>query len=549
MTIPESFTELKKHQFTASEIRGIILVLIGFGTLLFYYNWWLEDVRYLSAWLYLLFPIAFAYSSIQIFGNWVLYLATHHRHLPPADLLNPLSVDVYVTAYKEDPKLIERCLSAAVAMRGDHETYLLDDGRDPALAEMAAAYGAHYLTRTDNKHAKAGNINAALPRTNGDIIVIFDIDHAPYPDFLERTIPHFNDPTIGFVQVMLTFINDSDGWVARSAAETSEDFYNPTSIGADGLNGASLIGTNALIRRKALDSIGGYQPGLAEDLATSITIHAAKWRSVYVHEPLAPGYAPPDLVAWFTQQLKWARGVFDMLLTAYPRYFPNLNPGQRLAYIVRMTYYWAGPFFLLHLITTTAALLWPTDTVIHAYQDYLIHFTPMALMTLVIRTLALRRWRHPSLQTSFQWKPIALVFATWPIYTVAWVMAVLRVPLKFRPTPKSHSGNFQPVWLVPQFASVLLLLLGILIAIVSGNGFAYPLVLLVAAGQLLPQLALFMLLAVRWLKRLVRSYIIAPMPQTTPMLPSRPQGIPIALPSRWDSNIATSEISAHEHAR
>src|SRR5690606_40688904 len=61
----------------------------------------------------------------------------------------------------------------------------------------------------------------------------------------------------------------------------------------------------ALIRRTALESINGYQPGLAEDLATSLQLQAAGWHSVYVPHPLAPGLAPPDLAAWFVQQFKW----------------------------------------------------------------------------------------------------------------------------------------------------------------------------------------------------------------------------------------------------
>jgi cellulose synthase (UDP-forming) len=217
------------------------------------------------------------------------------------------TVDVFVTACGEDPHLIERCLNAACHIDGEHRAWLLDDGADPRLAQMAERLGAGYLTRPDRKDAKAGNINAALVRTTGDVVVIFDIDHVPVPGFLEQTLLFFENPRVGFVQVMLTFSNAQESWVARAAIESSRDFYSATSVGADGVRGATLVGSNALIRRKALESIGGYQPGLAEDLATSMALHAAKWGSVYLRRPLAPGLAPPDLAAWFTQQLKWSR--------------------------------------------------------------------------------------------------------------------------------------------------------------------------------------------------------------------------------------------------
>jgi len=85
----------------------------------------------------------------------------------------------------------------------------------------------------------------------------------PEPSFLERSLGPFADSQMGFVQVMLTFANTEHSWVADAAIETSLEFYNPTSLGADRIGGATLMGSNALIRRAALESIGGYQPGLA----------------------------------------------------------------------------------------------------------------------------------------------------------------------------------------------------------------------------------------------------------------------------------------------
>lgn len=480
-----------KHRLSMSEIRGIILVILGVSALVFYYRWWFMEERLTSPWLVVGFIVALFYGGIQLMGNWLMYLATHYSSKASLQPVDNLSVDVFVTACGEEHALIERALLACCAMRGQHKTWLLDDGHDPVLARLAEQLGVGYLTRQERKHAKAGNINAALARTNGDIVVIFDIDHAPKPNFLERSLSHFADPEIGFVQVMLTFENDQDGWVAQAAAETSYDFYNPTSIGADGVKSATLIGTNALIRREALNSIGGYQPGLAEDLETSIALHAAGWRSAYVSEPLAPGYAPPDLAAWFTQQFKWARGVFESLLTAYPRYFSRLRSGQRLFYPVRMTYYWVGLITCIHLWVTLIALLGGNSNFLAAFQQYLIHFLPLSGMALIIRILALRRWRHWSLRNNLQGNPIALVYATWPIYTLAWFMALLRIPLGFRPTPKTHTGSLNVVWLAPQFVSFLFLIFGLLYHLFSYGGPLYLLVLAFACAQAVPQVLFF----------------------------------------------------------
>ncbi len=482
-------TKNRKGRLSASEIRGIALVIIGVTALLFYYRWWFVEGRLASPWLLLGFLIALIYTSIQILGNWLLYLATHHRHTtncPPG--AQDLTVDVFVTACGEEHALVQRALAAACTMRGTHNTWLLDDGHDPALAQLAKQLGAGYLTRNGRHDAKAGNINAALAQTEGDIVVIFDIDHAPKADFLERTLGCFADPTIGFVQVMLTFENQQDGWVAQAAADSSLDFYNPTAIGTDGMQSATLVGSNALIRRPALDSIGGYHPGLAEDLATSIAMHATGWHSVYVAEPLAPGYAPPDMAAWFTQQLKWARGVFELLLTAYPRNFSQLQTGQKISYAVRMTYYWIGPVVGIHLFLTLFTLLNGSEEALVTYQQYLLHLFPLTAITLIIRQLALHRWRHASLKYNLQWKAMALVFATWPIYTVAWIMAILRAPLRFRPTPKTSSGALRPAWLGPQLVTTFLLTIGLVASLWHADSREFGLVYGFALAQIAAQL-------------------------------------------------------------
>jgi cellulose synthase/poly-beta-1,6-N-acetylglucosamine synthase-like glycosyltransferase len=428
-----------------------------------------------------------------------------------------LTVDVFVTACNEEYEMVERSLTAACAMAGPHKTWLLDDGSDPALAKLAGSLGAGYLTRDNRKDAKAGNVNAALARTQGDIVVIFDIDHIPEPDFLQRTLGFFADSAVGFIQVMPTFYNIQRGWVARAATETSFDFYNPTSRGMDAFYSATKMGTNSLIRRAALESIGGYQPGLAEDLATSIALHAAGWRSRYVAEPLAPGLAPPDLTAWLTQQFKWARGVFEILVITYPAVFSRLNWGQRLSYAVRTTNYLLGPVIFIHLALVIAVLFAGIASTSTALQQYLFYMTPLVLIELLIRQLALRRWRHPSVYTGPLWRATVLVFVTWPIYTLAWLMALLRVPLSFRPTPKSSQGRLNSLWLLPQLASAVLLVGGVIYSVTTMEEYSsYLLLYFVAVCFAIPQLGLIRPL----LRPILVDFGLTEVPAPGPTLPN-----------------------------
>ncbi|MEP6773971.1 MAG: glycosyltransferase [Chloroflexota bacterium] len=499
-TSTKSFRPANSSDNRTSIVTLRVLIALGLLALLYYYSWWANFPGVVSPWLEM--PISFAwpwrimmlalttiYCTAQLLGNWMLYLTAYKRPATPAPTRS-FTVDIFVTAYNEPFALIKRSLSAACRMRGAHNTWLLDDGNDPMLALLAKQLGAGYLTRTGHKYAKAGNVNAALARTRGEIVVIFDADHAPECDFLEKTLGYFNDPSIGFVQVMLTFSNAKQSWLARAANETSLDYYNPTSLGADGVGGTTLVGSNALIRRKALASIGGYQPGLAEDLATSIALHAGGWHSVYVAEPLAPGMAPPDAAAWFTQQFKWSRGVFELLLTSYPRYFSRLTWGMRLSYAVRMTYYWIGLPVALHIILTIALLMNGTPTGWATFEQYLLHVLPLGLIYLLIRQVALRRYRHPLVVAGLLWRAIVLVYATWPIYTLSWIMAVFRIPLGFRMTPKTAAGALNPLWILPQLVTLLLLGGGAIYLLVGLDDYRAALLLACAVIQCLPMVGL-----------------------------------------------------------
>ena len=143
-----------------------VSLLLGVIALLYYFSWWLDEWLFRWPALILIFLLALLYAGMQLVSNWVLYLVVSRpRATPSYPALT--TVDVFVTASGEPYAMVEACLSAACAMRGDHCTWLLDDGADPALALLADRLGAGYLTRTERTHAKAGNLNAALSRTKG----------------------------------------------------------------------------------------------------------------------------------------------------------------------------------------------------------------------------------------------------------------------------------------------------------------------------------------------------------------------------------------------
>src|SRR6266498_4800291 len=118
--------------------RWLIRIAVGMGiaALFYYFSWWFVDRRFASLWYLFLMVLAVFYSGMQLVGNWLLYLVAAHPD-PPYAYPTGLSVDVFVTSCGEAHRLIKHALVAACKMRGQHCTWLLDDGSDPKLAELA----------------------------------------------------------------------------------------------------------------------------------------------------------------------------------------------------------------------------------------------------------------------------------------------------------------------------------------------------------------------------------------------------------------------------
>jgi len=109
------------------------------------------------------------------------------------------SVDVYVCTYDESVAVLHATLAGCRAIRYSHTTWLLDDGRRPEMEVLAREMGARYVTRPDSAHAKAGNINHALTKTDGELVLALDADDVPMPDILDRTVGYFDDPELALV--------------------------------------------------------------------------------------------------------------------------------------------------------------------------------------------------------------------------------------------------------------------------------------------------------------------------------------------------------------
>jgi cellulose synthase (UDP-forming) len=269
------------------------------------------------------------------------------------------SVDVYICTYDEPPAVLEATLAGCELMSYPHTTWLLDDGARPEIAALADSWGARYVTRPDKEHAKAGNINHALPRSDGDFVLVLDADHVPLPDALDTLVGYFEDPEVALVQTPHDFSNHDSIQHYDLGRHEQSVFFSAICVGKDRHNGSFWCGWGALIRREALLSIGGVATDtIAEDFHTTIKLHRRGWRTHYDDRIVAQGRAPHDLAAYLLQRDRWARGNLAVFTTAEsPLRANGLSASQRLSYLASLASYLAGPMRLL-MLAILAAVLW-----------------------------------------------------------------------------------------------------------------------------------------------------------------------------------------------
>lgn len=378
------------------------------------------------------------------------------------------SVDVYICTYDEAPAVLEATLAGCALMSYPHTTWLLDDGARPEIAELAREWGARYMTRADKSHAKAGNINHALPLTDGELVLVLDADHVPMPDALDTMVGYFEDPEVALVQTPHDFSNHDSIQHYDFGRHEQSVFFSAICLGKDNHDAAFWCGSCALIRREALLSIGGVATDtIAEDFHTTIKLHRRGWRTHYDDRIIAQGRAPHDLAAYLLQRDRWARGNLAVFTTPEsPLRARELTAGQRMSYLTSLLSYLAGPMRLL-MVLVLATVLWTGALPLRIAPLALVTLWAPATVLMVLAGSALSRGCQSSGEATHY------ELCTAEIFTRALRCVVLPGRANFRVTPKEgvDRGGWEAV---RQFRALLvlavLLALGVVLRILEDAG-------------------------------------------------------------------------------
>jgi cellulose synthase (UDP-forming) len=297
---------------------------------------------FFSLGLFFLEMLMLASSTLQLF----LMLRMKNRRREADLLANQVldgsfqpSVDILIPTYDEPVFILRRTIIGCQAIEyANKKIYLLDDTRRTEVKQMAAELGCEYMTRPDNRYAKAGNLNHAIAKTNSELIVVFDADFVPTQNFLTRTVGFFQDENVALVQTPQSFYNTDP--IARNLGlenvltPEEEVFYRQIQPIRDGAGSIICSGTSFVVRRRALEAVGGFvTDSLSEDYFTGIRLSAKGYRLVYLDEKLSAGLAAENISAHAIQRLRWARGTLQaFFIKANPLTIPGLRPIQRLAH-------------------------------------------------------------------------------------------------------------------------------------------------------------------------------------------------------------------------
>jgi cellulose synthase (UDP-forming) len=362
----------------------------------------------------------------------------------PADLACWPSVDLLIPTYNEDLEVVRNTVYAALGIDWPADKlriYILDDGKRGSFRRFADEVGVGYITRSDNRHAKAGNLNHALTRIDGELVAIFDCDHVPVRSFLQLTAGWFlRDPRLALVQTPHHFFSpdpfERNLGVFRRMPNEGELFYGLVQDGNDLWNAAFFCGSCALLRRAALDAIGGFAvETVTEDAHTALRLHRHGWNSAYLRIPQAAGLATESLSAHIGQRIRWARGMAQIFRTDNPLLGRGLRPLQRLCYANAMLHFLAGLPRLVFLTAPLAFLL------LHAYIIY----APAAMIVLqVLPHVVLASLANARLQGAYRRSFWGEVYETVLAWYIAWpTAAALLAPSKgkFNVTAKGGLMN------------------------------------------------------------------------------------------------------------
>ena len=370
---------------TPGRLTTLAMIVLSISASSRYMYWRVTDTVGFTNWVDACFGFGLLLAELYAFlvlliGYFQTAWPLQRRPVPmPQDVDTWPSVDVFIPTYNEPLEVVKQTVFSAMQMDWPKDrlhVYVLDDGRREEFRDFCEELGVGYLTRDNNAHAKAGNINAALAVTGSDYVAIFDCDHIPTRSFLQICMGWFiRDPKLAMLQTPHHFFSpdpfEKNLDTFHAMPNEGELFYGIVQDGNDLWNAAFFCGSCAVIKRAPLLEIGGVAvETVTEDAHTALKLSRHGYNTAYLALPQAAGLATESLSAHVGQRIRWARGMAQICRVDNPLFGPGLKLGQRLCYFNAMLHFFYGLprlvfltaplaylFFSAHVFQATAAMI------------------------------------------------------------------------------------------------------------------------------------------------------------------------------------------------
>src|SRR3989442_7629766 len=189
---------------------------------------------------------------------------------------------------------------------------------------------------------KAGALNEATRRLppEAEVVGIVDADYAVEPQWLRAVAGYFVDPRVAFVQTPQHYRDWRDDRYLRGLFYSYKYFFDLTMPARAHRNAIIFAGTMGLIRRSALEEIGGWNPDVVtEDAEASLRILARGHAVVYVPRAYGQGLMPLSFDGLKKQRFRWALGGVQILRLHWrrllqPGHGEGLTVAQRIHYLL-----------------------------------------------------------------------------------------------------------------------------------------------------------------------------------------------------------------------
>lgn len=425
--------------------------------------------------LFLLFIFLYSIVQLNLAINYLRF--TQHSHLPePQSIAREKlpKVTIQLPVYNE-LYVIERLITSVSDIdypRNKLEVQVLDDSTDESF-EIAdrlikklrgEGFNIKHIQRPDRRGYKAGALKYGTETAEGEFIAIFDADFIPHQDFLLKTVPYFQDQSVGVVQTRWEHINEEFSLLTKLQAFGLDAHFTVEQLGRNkGGHFINFNGTAGVWRKECIRDAGGWQSDtITEDLDLSYRAQLKGWKFYYLNDVGSPAELPAEMNALKSQQFRWTKGAAECAVKNLPKVFKK----EKLPWSTRIhaAFHLLNSFIFI-CILITGILSIPILILKHRMTEYAFLFNLASVFLLSFVILSFFYWISRPEEQKKQWKGFFQFLLYFPLFlsvsmgmslhnSIAVIEGYLGRKTPFIRTPKFALAQKSGTWSDKKYKSI-----------------------------------------------------------------------------------------------